>query len=126
MEPHEVVKQARAAKGLTQQELADLLPVGIDAVRAIERGRDRPSQRTARAMDQALDTGGAIAAAYGFATSSLDWPAEAAELRSQIGALAVEVTALNERLQALLRAEPVLTAAPPPKPASRQRRPGTP
>lgn len=98
MEPRDVIKQARAEKGLTQRELADLLPVGLDAVRAYERGRDRPSQRTATALDDALGTGGTIAAAYGFSS-----PVDVSELRDRVAELEQQVGFLLERQKAIVQ-----------------------
>jgi transcriptional regulator with XRE-family HTH domain len=99
VEPRDVLKNARAAKGLTQQQLADLLPVGIDAVRAIERGRDQPSLRTALAIDQALDAGGAIAAAFGF--SSINLLRDVEQLREQVANLTLDVTNQGRRIEEL-------------------------
>ncbi len=43
MKPNKRLQQARAARGWTQQQLADLLGVSLDTVRGWERGRHAPS-----------------------------------------------------------------------------------
>ena len=49
------MKSARAAKDLSQQQLADLVGVSRQTVNAIERGDYNPTLRLCRAICRALD-----------------------------------------------------------------------
>lgn len=98
MKPQEAIKAARAAKGLTQQALADLLPVSIYSVINYEAGRNRPSSSVALLMDEVLDTGGTIAAAYGFTQ-----PVDVSELHDRVAELERQVGILLDRQKAIVQ-----------------------
>ena len=106
-----MVQRYREAKGLSQEELANYLPVTKDQVRKIEQGLSRASFEVADAMDAALDTGGAIARAY--------WPSPASDEVATLRAEIARIAAHLQQLQALFDEFVLGGRAPPPDDSSR-------
>lgn len=58
-EPNEPLKQARIARNWTQQNVADMLQVSVDAVRGWERGRRSPTPRMRTKLCELFETSAA-------------------------------------------------------------------
>ena len=72
MSPGEKLKGARERRGLTQEELAPLAKLSTSSITSYETGKMQPRRATAQRLDDVLGAGGAILAAFGFATASPD------------------------------------------------------
>ncbi|MET8691768.1 helix-turn-helix transcriptional regulator [Streptomyces bauhiniae] len=81
----EWVKEAREAKGWTQQELADAAAMSRSMIANIETGRRYPSERDAQNLDRVLDTGTVLTTFRpGQTTGAVpDWFEQARELEQQ-------------------------------------------
>lgn len=97
LEPSELVAEWRRSAGMTQEKLADRLPVGVDMLRKIETGTAKPSVETARALDQALGTGGAIFRAY-FSRPDDD---DVERLRARVAEMSHDLHSLSETVEQL-------------------------
>jgi transcriptional regulator with XRE-family HTH domain len=81
----EWLKEAREAKGWTQQHLADQAIMSRSHIAAIENGTRYPSEEDAKRLDQALGTGSVLTTFRpGQATGAVpDWFERARELEQQ-------------------------------------------
>lgn len=94
------LKKARNAAGLTLDQLAAAVGVTQSAVTQWEAGRVAPRLQKAIALDDALQAGGAILTAFGYArpVSQRD---EVAELQAQVAQLSADLDAVWEQIEAL-------------------------
>lgn len=100
--PGDVIKRWRSTRGRISQEVlaerirANGYKLSMSMVSSIERNKDKPSRDTALAIDTALDAGGEIVAAFGFA-------AEGGDLASRLAAVEAVVQAQGRAVRALIR-----------------------
>jgi len=91
------LKQRRKAADLSQQELAVMIGMSLPIVSRWERGTNIPSREAAARVDEALEAGGEILAAFGYAAIQ---PDALSELQAQVA----ELTARVDRMQAQFEA----------------------
>ncbi len=93
----ETLKQLRDAAGLKPRELADLVGKTESAIYKMESGEIGGTRQTIEALDEALNAGGSLLAAYGL-TPPEDFVTLISELRAQVIALAEQVQVHAELL----------------------------
>lgn len=101
MDAGAVLKRERKARGISQDALAKRIGKTTSAVAQFESGRIRPMRDVAEAIDAALETGTAIAGAFGFSS-----PVDQAELRASVDSLILQLAALTQRVSELERVRP--------------------
>ena len=103
MGPADVLRQLRLQRGYTQEGLAPLAGVTVSAIAQYEAGRIHPRRTTAARIDSALNAGGAILAAYGYALedgNEFATKADLADLRAELIQLREEVLRVVEGIAA--------------------------
>lgn len=103
----ELVRRHREARGLSQPEVAAALRVSEGLPSQWENGRVAPRRANAMRLDDLLQAGGAILAAYGYARPELNQPQlplaahDPAVLRADLDSLTEEVARLSARLEGM-------------------------
>lgn len=93
MEGKDVLKRERMARGFSIEALGVMIGKSGSAIAQFESGRTGMLRDTALALDEALNTGHTIAAAFGFASS----PVDVVELQRQVDELREQVRESNQR-----------------------------
>ena len=96
MEARERLRATREAQGITQEQLAHRIGKTLGAVSDWERGTYRPRRSTIEKVDDVLQAGGELVAAFFPSTNPLD------VLREDHEALVREVADLRETVQRML------------------------
>lgn len=96
VEARELLKALREAQGITQEQLAYRVGKTLGSVSGWETGLYRPRRAAIAQVDEALEAGGKLVAAFYPSTNPLD------VLREDHEALVLEVADLRETVQRLL------------------------
>ncbi len=96
MEARELLKALREAQGVTQEQLAHRVGKTLGSVSGWETGLYRPRRATIEQVDEVLQAGGELVAAFYPSTNPLD------VLREDHEALVREVADLRETVQRML------------------------
>lgn len=94
------IRQARAAKRLSQMQVAIALGKSIQAVGQWERDTNTPRRAVAIQLDQLLDAGGTIIEACGYVTQPVADGTALQTLAEQIRLLGAEIETLRAELLA--------------------------
>ena len=97
MEGREVLRRTRETRGWSQEQLAHRIGVTKTALSDYERGKYNPRRVVVQALDDVLEAGGDLVAAYYPGTTELE------QLRADHEALVERVAQLSEQMTRVLQ-----------------------